>query len=335
MSEKSANEGDNQPKDNTSNNETSPSPKEESNTVTPDDLIELIRAVKFKSPDASIRETHTEITSKMSQTENFEFLQHVELNDVKKVWKKAVSVKTLPDEGNVKQESSTPTSTTANTSSTTPKVETSPNETKSDTNLIADNVPKDGIIKFYTVGNGSVQTLAKNYTMEAAALAVSQKQTQKDGEDDVEYVHCFLDVPADRSGKKPHQALINFNDNTQKSLGKKKKNKKHGTPTKTTEGEDKREIVKIQYAAPIPGHDEKLPMLLYNADRLMKTFIHPGDDDGYDRIKDIIMSDGTKGALAGGGSKAYFYGRVTRRKRHEQDIISIDVSSGLAPQQTW
>jgi len=335
MPEKSANEGENQPKDNISNNETSP--KEESNTVTPDDLIELIRAVKFKSPDASIRETHTEITGKMSQTENFEFLQHVALNNVKKVWKKAVSVKTLPDEDNdsAKQESSTSTLPTTNNSSSKTKVETTPNETKSDTTLIAENLPKDEVLKFYTVGNGSVQTLAKNYTMEAAALAVSQKKTHKDEEDDVEYVHCFLDVPADRSGKKPHQALINFNDNTQKSSGKKKKNKKHGTPTKTVEGENKREIVKIQYAAPIPGHDEKLPMLLYNADRSMKTFIHPGDEDGYDHIKDIIMTDGSKGALAGGGTKAYFYGRVTRRKRHEQDIISIDVSSGLAPQQTW
>jgi hypothetical protein len=67
----------------------------------------------------------------------------------------------------------------------------------------------------------------------------------------------------------------------------------------------------------------------------MKTFIHPDDgDDGYDKIRTWIVSSGSGGALgAAGGTKAYFYTRVSKRK-HGADVLSIDTRE-LAPAQTW
>ena len=118
-------------------------------------------------------------------------------------------------------------------------------------------------------------------------------------------------------------ALINFN-NTKKKKSKKGDGKGDG-----------REIIKIQVAAPVPGMGNTV-MLLYNADRTARTFIHydEGDDNrGYDKIKQMINTHGEGGALKNGGSKAYFYSRITRREG-EQDLISIDVSD-LAPAQKW
>jgi hypothetical protein len=198
-----------------------------------------------------------------------------------------------------------------------------------------------------------------------------------------------LDVPADQSGTKPHQALINFNNNENSSGsccnkshhhhhhqssrvsggGGKKKKKKNmvgsgggacggkssgvvGVGENDGGAKDKREIVKIQVAAPLPGMENvKLPMLLYNKDRSAKTFIHPDDEDvnessgggdgaaaaavgGYDKIQNLILDQGQQGVLSGGGTKAYFYCRITRIPG-EHDIVSIDVTTGLAPVQSW
>ncbi len=85
----------------------------------------------------------------------------------------------------------------------------------------------------------------------------------------------------------------------------------------------------------MPGM-ENSPMLLYNIDRTARTFIHDDVDDenkGYNKIKQMVNTHGVGGALKGGGSKAYFYSRITRREG-DQDLISIDVSE-LAPAQKW
>lgn len=286
-----------------------------SKKYTNEDLIELVRAVKFSNPDASIRAVHNEITTKMALEENFEFLQNVKLNDVKKVWKKALT-------GN------SPSVTLGNqddaTGSTNVNRDADTNANKKLSNA------ESNILKFYTVGDGSMQMLIKNYTLQEAALvAQSVTATKTDGrEEDLEkYVHCFLDVPAERSGQRPHQALMNFNENGSKKMkGRKKK-----------AVDDGRVIVKIQVAAPLPGCDTKTPMLLYNSDRTAMTFIHPDNDDetgGYNRIYELINSHGTGGMLSSGGTKSYFFARITRRQG-EKSIISIDVTSGLAPKQDW
>ncbi len=81
---------------------------------------------------------------------------------------------------------------------------------------------------------------------------------------------------------------------------------------------------------------ENTPMLLYNFDRSARTFIHHDNDDeskGYEKIKEMITSYGSSGALKGGGTKAYFYSIITRRIG-ETDLVSIDTSA-LAPTQKW
>ena len=121
-------------------------------------------------------------------------------------------------------------------------------------------------------------------------------------------------------------ALINFNDH-------KGNDKKGGKSSK--KDSDGREIVKIQVAASLQGY-ENTPMLLYNFDRTAKTFLHHEEDDeskGYQKIKEMITSHGSSGALKGGGTKAYFYSLITRRNGGN-DLISIDTSE-LAPTQKW
>jgi len=288
-----------------------------SKTYTNEDLIELVRAVKFSNPNASIRAVHNEITTKMALTESFEFLRAVKLNDVKKVWKKAMSgnSKAAVDGQNHDDDPSSTKSKCA--------ADSTHNEKSS-------SVDTEKILKFYTVGDGSVQMLARKYTLREAALAAAATRSQEREQELKKYVHCFLDVPADRSGKKPHQALINFNGNNHN--GSDILRELHNL----NGGGDVREIVKIQVAAPLPGVDIKTPMLLYNADRSAMTFIHPDDDDetGYNRISDLIKKKGVRGAVRAGGMKSFFFARITRRQEGE-GVISIDVTSGLAPMQGW
>lgn len=318
------------------------------NCWTHEDLIDLIRAVKFSNKDASMRVVHNEITTQMSKTESFEFLQHVKLNDVKKVWKKALSG--APSSAVEKKIAAT-TSTNTNTGaddddekSKKPNV----NAKNANDDILQQSSGRGSVVKFYTVGDGSVKTLAEEYTLKAAAAA--QMEASKELEEELKnYVHCFLDVPADKSGTRPHQALINFND-TRTNHKKVNDGVAGGGSGSKKDVSDGREIVKIQMAAPIPGMTEKTPMLLYNFDRSARTFIHPctdvnnseGDnddadaEDGYDKIRNLIIKEGVSGALSGGGTKAYFYCRITRRNGvGEKDIVSVDIVSGLAPTQRW
>ena len=114
---------------------------------TNEDMIGLIQAVKFKNKEASMRDVHNEITTKMASIESYEFLSNVKLNDVKKVWKKALS-------GGRKSPSAQAES---------------------------DILPKNSsVLKLYTVGDGSVQSLAESYTMKAAAEVAAEKATEKE-----------------------------------------------------------------------------------------------------------------------------------------------------------
>ncbi len=269
------------------------------NAFSSDDLIELVRAVKFAHADMSIRKVHNEICVTMANSDpSYSFLNDVKLNDVKKVWRKA-----LKGTKSGTQENETKLPPEKSSATRTACMETL-------------NVPPDGVLKFYTVGDGSVKFLVENYSKhyaEATVAAVSQEKDE--GGDDKgirRYTHFFLDVPADLSGSRPHQALINYQD-LQKSCSEKRSqsNTKKQTITQTA-GEDGGEIFKIQLAALPPGmEDELTPMLLYNADRSAKTFLHPpssldhaDDDGGYMRIRQLISESGTSGVLgATGGQK--------------------------------
>ena len=336
--------------------------------ITPDDLVELVRAVKFANTNASIREVHTEISITMAQSNypTYAFLKDVKLNDVKKVWKKAIKGgKVVQDEEGVVTSTTFKVSETVTT--TTSHGQSNETSTKATsaktTNDGAPSIPADGIIRFYTIGDGSVKTLVENHSKQYAQKLVSiSEQTESssssssrkdESSSNDEFTHFFLNVPADLSGSRPHQALINYsqdNNNINHSIsggsGKKKKGDKTASPSfssssssSSSNGNSKKcEIFKIQIAALPPGMGNVLtPMLLYNKDRSAKTFLHPpsstsgdnnnddddDDDGGYNKIRTMIIENGSTGALGvTGGTKAYFYGYTTK-------VTSESLSSGV------
>jgi hypothetical protein len=332
-------------------------------SITPNDLIELVRAVKFANTNASIREVHTEISITMAQSNypTYAFLKDVKLNDVKKVWKKAIKGGKSTASSQEEEGGEVRGGTTTITASSGENNDTS--TTKTSTMTVNDgspSIPADGIIKFYTIGDGSVKTLVENYSKQYAQKLVSimaEDQTENSRKEESsssstsnEYTHFFLNVPADLSGLRPHQALINYsqdNNNTNRSSisgggGKKKKKKNQkgdkqplvsaasssspsssSSSSSSSNDDDKTcEIFKIQLAALPPGMENVLtPMLLYNKDRSAKTFLHPpnndnedeDDDGGYNKIRNMIIDNGCTGALGvTGGTKAYFYGYITK-----------------------
>ncbi|KAL3775555.1 hypothetical protein ACHAW5_001574 [Stephanodiscus triporus] len=289
---------------------------DDSTRYSPDDLIELVRAIKFAHTDMSTRKVHHEISVTMANSDpSYSFLKDVKLNDVKKVWKKALNVSPKTHASALENEAT---------------LRSEKNVTKPHT-VVDEIVPPDGIIKFYTIGDGSVKTLVENYSNHyaEAAMASRQQQSEETEEEKGRYTHFFLDVPADLSGSRPHQALINYQDN--KKVGKAKS--KSSSKKKSAQiDDDEREIFKIQLAALPPGiEDVPMPMLLYNSDRSAKTFLHPpsssddADDGGYFRIRKMIAESGTSGALGVTGGQ---------KTKSGPDVISVQTAE-LAPSQTW
>lgn len=286
---------------------------------TPGDLIDLVRAIKFAHPEMSMKNVHKEISGTMANSaDSYSFLKDVKLDEVKKVWKKALK---------------SPSSESNNANKSTQKTS-------------ADDQPKipaDGIMKFYTVGDGSVKTLAENYSKQHAQAVIAAIQLEKK-EELAKYTHFFLDVPADLSGQRPHQALISFNDNNNKKKKNSGSNKKTSATSSSDGNSDGRKIFKIQAAQLPPGMEDVLtPMLLYDKEKTAKTFLHPpspekteddDDDGGYMKIKQMITESGTGGSLGlQGGQKAYFFGRITEAE-DGPNVVSIDTSE-LAPSQAW
>ena len=297
--------------------------KNEQQTISPDELIDLVRAVKFAHHDMSMKKVHAEISTAMASNPSYEFLKDVKLNDVKKVWKKALKAgppASGDDEAHEQKNGS--------------KVATVQGSQDDD---VPPPQSPDGVMRFYTVGDGSVKTLAQNYS-KSHAEAAARKNEESHAELERErgrYTSFFLNVPADMSGQRPHQALINYNRGS--TAGKKVTSKK-----KTVDDlGDGRDVFKIQMAAPVEGMDEiPTPMLLYNKDRTARTFLHPpsgsddDEDDGYHRIARMIRDGGASGALGrSGGTKAYFRGFVSSNASGP-DVVSIDTSD-LCPTQDW
>lgn len=271
------------------------------------ELTELVGVIKFAKPDASMRSVHREISQELSKKEGFEFLAKIQWNDVKKVWKKAVA------SASQQQQTQTQQHATNNNA------------------MLPELVAGMDVLKLYTVGDASVRSLAQQYSQAAAAAEAAKCEESNQLLE--HYVHVFEGVPMDKSGSRPHQAIINFNDNHAKKKPTADENSESNNNKSTDDSRG--EIVKIQVAASLD--DTPHPMLLYNADRSLKTCIHPDpEDDGYQRIRTMIVKDGVGGALGvSGGTKAYFFARLTKPKNQgATTIISVDVS-GLAPVQTW
>eukprot|EP00592_Proboscia_alata_P017925 CAMPEP_0194400324 /NCGR_PEP_ID=MMETSP0174-20130528/127147_1 /TAXON_ID=216777 /ORGANISM="Proboscia alata, Strain PI-D3" /LENGTH=404 /DNA_ID=CAMNT_0039196821 /DNA_START=42 /DNA_END=1253 /DNA_ORIENTATION=+ len=210
------------------------------NPVTPDELCSLIRAIKFAYPDYGIRRVHREIVEVCSLKESL--LGDVRLGDVKKIWKDATAspngVKNgaeLTEEGKHLEDG-------------VGEGLCEKNDEKGDDNGTEIDGSAD-VFKFYTIGNGAVKTLTDDYNSAAQAsaanvLASSSVSTDVKLLSDVDsgWTHAFLDVAMDRSGTKPHQALINFSQNATngifnntssqtKKQNKKNKGKKKGKGT--------------------------------------------------------------------------------------------------------
>lgn len=298
-----------------------------------EELLELVRAIKFAKPEASQKQVHREITEELSQkySQQFAFLKDVRLTDVKKVWKKALK----------QRDSSRESAASASISSTT-----SPQEAQANPNAdLISKLPQNGEpIQVFTVGDASVKHLAQEYTAAVLAQAAAKEQALQDELSN--YVHVFLDVPADKSGSRPQQALINFQSNTashssssattNKSGKKGKKKSASAATSNSTLNLEEDVIVKIQAAAPLDESDTiQHPMLLYDKTRELRTFIHPSpDDDSYEKIAAWIHKTGHEGVLGmRGGLKAYFYSRLTVRKKGSS-ILSIKTTE-LAPPQEW
>lgn len=349
--------------------------------ISRDELTELVRAVKFAMPDASQRDVFKEITEVIATKDDgrYSFLKDaVQLNDVKKVWKKA-SQPRQQHQGDGEGSSLVDNSDLAEKlkiQGGVPQVFTVGVTTGSSSNSSSTNNDNDARQL------STVQVLAQDYvsvflTEQASKSAREASEIAKD------YVHVYLDVPADRSGTRPHQALINFQQKPRpasttssgngggkgKNKGKKGKKQQAGGTSLTNTSESSADlvvdapfddaiIVKVQKAAPLHAHDTtKYPMLVYDQTKTYKTFIHYDDtidvsegsksdsdsndiaaasqDQGYDKIASWILKSGTGGALgAAGGTKSYFFGRLSKTSGKGPDILSIYIKS-LAPAQEW
>jgi hypothetical protein len=376
------------------------------NIISKNDLIELVKAVKFANPEYSQRDVYKEIVNEIP----IKFPQYtssinestVKLNDVKKVWKKAVL--NVNQQQQQQKDNATNNNKNANANA---------NANNDNDNDLAERLRKMNTTpEVYTIGvsngdNGGSSNTTTTTTSGSAAkeyieLYLKQlvkKETEKSRLILEDYVHVYLDVPADSSGSKPHQALINFqntnksstcssssstNDNKKKQTSGSKGNKKkgRGNNKKTTTAAttavaavvetlpapalpfDDAIIIKIQMAAPLSNEQEtiiKHPMLLYDKERKYKTFIHPNStltsssvsnnnsdsnniDDGYTKISNWINTNGIGGVLgSSGGTKAYFYSRLTTTTPSETNnnnnqqlrILSIYVKELAPSKQEW
>lgn len=167
--------------------------------IAKEDLIELIRAVKFKNPDFSQRQVHTEIVTEIPirfpQYAKDLSPQSLSLNDVKKAWKKAILQQAQPSNSGSNGNGNADLVERLKSLSTNPQLYT---------------IGLDG----GEVGSSSAarEYVAKFMEEEQLAHSAKERELLED------YVHVFLDVPADSSvAKKPHQALINFQSNSAKT----------------------------------------------------------------------------------------------------------------------
>lgn len=312
-----------------------------------EELLELVRAIKFANSEWSQRQVHTEIVETLAK--EVPCLKDVKLNDVKKVWKKAVVA--MREGGDHTPATKQKDSKTRKGGEDETKEEGKKEDEKGNKNEKSSTGSTNAdLVKLlegktpqvFTVGDSSqvYPELAKYYTSNLLAKEIA-KVDQEMVEEAKTYVHVYLDVPGNISGTTPHQALISFQDTPIK-------------PYKNKGGENDLEIVKIQKAAPLSATDKtQHPMLVYNRSKTLRTFIHPapmdvddgqGDNDAvdgnqeklnsYDKISKMIDQCGVGGALGGtGGTKAYFYARVTQLKK-SPGILSIDYTR-LAPTQDW
>jgi len=145
-------------------------------------------------------------------------------------------------------------------------------------------------------------------------------------------------VPADKTGHRPHQVFISFNKHSE--AGNQQSPNLSLEKTKTAaspppQSEDTVFIVKIQVAA--GGVEQNSPMLLYNCDRSLKTFIHFDEEnpDVFNTLQHHIITKGMEGALGkSGGLKGYFFAKLEDVSRVGTKYVSVNCAI-MAPDQAW
>ncbi|CAK4080635.1 unnamed protein product [Aphanomyces euteiches] len=168
--------------------------------------------------------------------------------------------------------------------------------------------------KLGLMGNLAVEAEADSKPVSLMTVGGESKSSVSTGAsassslDESHWMAVPLDVPAMQLEAYPHQAVIRMTEATAAGLA---------------EG-SLGEIYKIQKA--MSEGDEQYPMLMYNKDRSRKTFVQP-TSPAYAEISRWIDTQGASGI--GGGTKAYFYGRVQGK-----DTVFVNVHT-LADAQPW
>ena len=178
----------------------------------------------------------------------------------------------------------------------------------------SENVPS-----LYTVG-GTGKVESATSTMSKLSLG---------GSSEVTLGWLQLDVPCNKTGTLPFQAVIPFSSLTG--------NAGEADPDKSDKSDGanqaKSDWVTFKIQTCNDGDDQ--PMLCYNKDKSLKTFIHPAHKNNkcevYAQISALVGKKGVAGKMGpAGGKKAYFKGKVDGNK-----IGIVLGADGLTKAEPW
>lgn len=259
-------------------------------TTTMEGLLSLVRAVRFAFPEYGAHEVHREIVEVASVKHNEPALRDVTLETVTNLYNSLERQSSFNSRNGTTEEEEENTAVAPAAAAAVDG-----GEEGGDADAKKDE---------------SSPTAAENVT-----TAEAKDGAPSNNEGANAWFRFPLDSPADPSGDRPYQTLMSYNNEED---GKNRpQHKDH-------------KIVKIQVAAAPPGVDIETPMLLYDAERKIRTFILP-NANGYKEVRTLITNLGTAGVLgATGGTKGYFRCRVTK----DGTAVEVDASS-LAEPQLW
>ncbi|GLD94262.1 hypothetical protein PINS_up002873 [Pythium insidiosum] len=237
--------------------------------VEAEELIALIKAIKFAYEDYGAKRVHDEI-----KTHGGKYAR-VPLKRVKKYMQKLGMTQTNSE--SQPSDEATASEKPRQGGDDRAKVASEDMERK------AKAAAKAGAIQLMTVGGKS-----KSERPDAEATQAADANEHADS-DDV-WLPVKLDEPATKLSKFPYQAVIRMT------------NSDEGDATGAMG-----EIYKIQVAMSEDGTlSDVHPMLVYNKARNRKTFLHP-DSPAYAPVLRLIAARGFNGVV--GGAKAFFWGR--------------------------
>lgn len=193
------------------------------------------------------------------------------------------------------------------------------------TSLVADT------IRLFTVGSATAPPPPPQSDEDSSQPAISSatlnsgggegEEGDKGSSKQVPVGEVQLHVPMDKSGTKPHQALISYDGSGGVGGGGKGGKGKKAGKKKKKGGGDGWDVFKVQTA----DNSMVNAMLMYDQDKKHKTFIHPEQEEGsvYKIVAGIVGKRGVFGALGPtGGRKCYLRGRVVDGGKNVQLMLS-------------